>query len=270
MFGYVKIAEDELKVRELKVYKNYYCGLCRQIANYSQSARMMLSYDMVFFALLMEAKLPKEVKMCKNKMFKHCKKACGDHRLKYVAAVSVILLYYKLQNDFYDGEKKKKFLMNAIDSGYKKAAMDFPEIDKAISDGMANLYELENNKCADLKTLEKCFCSMFSKVFEFTSSEDEYASLKGEIAYHISAWVYFFDMLQDLEKDKEKGDFNPLLLAESEQQAKKVIIEMMTSHVARAEDLLNLLPYNDCTAIVGNIISLGIPSQMKQANIIMG
>ena len=29
MFGYVTICEPELKVKDLKKYKAYYCGLCR-------------------------------------------------------------------------------------------------------------------------------------------------------------------------------------------------------------------------------------------------
>lgn len=49
MFGYVKVVEDDLKIKEYKRYKKYYCDLCRHIANYSQIARLMLSYDMVFF-----------------------------------------------------------------------------------------------------------------------------------------------------------------------------------------------------------------------------
>ena len=29
MFGYVTICEPELKVKDLKKYRAYYCGLCR-------------------------------------------------------------------------------------------------------------------------------------------------------------------------------------------------------------------------------------------------
>ena len=46
MFGYVKISEDELLVRNLKRYKSAYCALCKQMGCYSQLSRMMLSYDM--------------------------------------------------------------------------------------------------------------------------------------------------------------------------------------------------------------------------------
>lgn len=68
MFGYVKVAEDDLKVKEYKRYKKYYCDLCRHIANYSQIARMMLSYDMVFFSLLLEPDATSECTMSKKEI----------------------------------------------------------------------------------------------------------------------------------------------------------------------------------------------------------
>ena len=54
MFGYIKIFENQLRVCDLKAYKGVYCGLCRRIATYSQTARLMLSFDMVFLAMLSE------------------------------------------------------------------------------------------------------------------------------------------------------------------------------------------------------------------------
>ena len=31
MFGYVTICEPELKMKDLRKYKAYYCGLCRKL-----------------------------------------------------------------------------------------------------------------------------------------------------------------------------------------------------------------------------------------------
>ena len=66
MFGYVKVYEDELLVRNWKRYKHAYCALCRQIGCYSQAARMMLSYDMVFCVTLAEAAIPDEDRHCRH------------------------------------------------------------------------------------------------------------------------------------------------------------------------------------------------------------
>lgn len=204
MFGYVKIAEDDLRVREWKAYKSYYCSMCKNIAVYSQFARLMLSYDMTFFTLLIEADLPPESEVRKRKFFRRCKKECTDKKLDYIAAISVILLYLKLQNDYFDGDKKKRYIMLAIESGYKKASAAYPTIASIIQDAMYALYQLENQKCCDFSMLEHSFSDCFAEVFKQPEFSDEFAEIRGQIAYHVAAWVYWFDMFLDIEKDRKR------------------------------------------------------------------
>ena len=46
MFGYIKPAKAELKVKEWEAYQGIYCGLCKQLARrYGWFARMTLNYD---------------------------------------------------------------------------------------------------------------------------------------------------------------------------------------------------------------------------------
>lgn len=264
MFGYVKVAEDELKVKEIKRYHSYYCGLCRQIACYSQASRLMLSYDMVFLTLLIEADTPQDMKACKRKVFRRCKKACGDFKLKYIAAISIFLLYDKLKNDVLDGERIKSFVMGVISPGYKKAAAEFPEIHERITSSMQSLYILEQQRCKDFQTLEWCFAGCFSDMFVLAPGEDEFASVRAEIAYHVAAWVYLFDMLVDLEKDKKTNDFNAILLQENEEKGKREVAGRLTAHIARAAELIELLPYSPNVAIIANIVTLGLPVQQEK------
>lgn len=268
MFGYVKIAEDELRVREWKVYKSYYCSLCRNIAIYSQLARLMLSYDMVFFALLIEAVLPPANEGCKRKLFRKCKKECADKKLDYIAAISVILLYLKLQNDYLDGEKKKRYIMYAIESGYKKASATYPEIASTFQNAMSKLYGLENQKFCDFLMLEHAFSDCFAEVFMQPEFKDEFAEIRGEIAYHVAAWVYWFDMYLDVEKDRKRGDFNAILFCGNENKNRETVKQMILGHVSKAEELLQALPYSSNLEIVQNIISVGIPVQMRQAELL--
>lgn len=264
MFGYVKVAEDELKVKEVKRYNSYYCGLCRQIACYSQASRLMLSYDMVFLALLMEADTPQDMKACKRKVFRRCKKACGDLKLKYIAAISIFLLYYKLKNDVLDGERIKSFYMGVISPGYKKAAAEYPEIHEKIASSMQMLYVLEQQKCKDFMVLEQCFAGCFSDMFALAPGEDAFSSVRGEIAYHVAAWVYLFDMLEDMEKDRASNDFNAILLQDDEEKGRSELSGRLTAHIARAAELIELLPYSPNTAIVTNIVALGLPVQQEK------
>lgn len=54
MFGYVVINEQELKVREVGLYRSYYCGFCKRLREkYGLPGQMTLSYDMTFLILLL-------------------------------------------------------------------------------------------------------------------------------------------------------------------------------------------------------------------------
>lgn len=264
MFGYVKISEDELRVREWKLYKSCYCGLCRQIAMYSQAARAMLSYDMVCIALILGARPETDLaKYTKKLLLRHCKKACGDKQMEYVAAVSIMFQHYKLQNDLLDGEQNKKLLLLAIERGFRKAVNDYPIINERIAGGMLELNQLEKKKCVDFETLERCFASVFTDVCACDPSADEYADIKGKMAYHIASWVYWFDMLLDMNKDRDSHDFNAILLQSSESEGRLRVLRSLNEHLEKAEWLCGHLPFSDGTAILSNIICVGLPAQLE-------
>ena len=55
MFGYVMVQKGELLVKEYETFRAYYCGLCRQLAEYGIKGRLLLSYDCTFLYLLSSA-----------------------------------------------------------------------------------------------------------------------------------------------------------------------------------------------------------------------
>lgn len=266
MFGYIKICEDELLVKHHKKYKNAYCALCKQIGCYSQVSRLMLSYDMVFCVLLSGPIIPQDNQKCKRKTLKRCKKCFIGEELRYWAAVSIILQYHKLHDDVIDGKKSRRFLMYAIENGYKKAQKDFPIIDEKIRETLNQLIELETEKCVNWELLDSCCPTIMQDAFLCSPLQDDFTSIKGQIAKHIAAWVYWFDMLQDLEEDRKDENYN-ILLYLPEDEAKERIYQLLINHLCAAEKLCNLLPFSDEISIIQNIICLGIPNQMKETGI---
>lgn len=268
MFGYVKVDNDELRVKELRTYRRYYCGLCRQMANYSQISRLMLSYDMVFLVLLINAALPVETKPCKMKFFRHCRKICGDVKLNYIAAVSILLQYYKLQNDYIDGEKIKRGLLLSIQKGFEAAKNDYPSVHNVLENNMSRLYVLEKERSIELFELEDTFASIFSEIFNCAPVKDELNEIKGKIAYHVGAWVYWFDMLCDEKKDAEDGAYNVILISDSPDSTRKEIVYRCFSHLEQAEKLLGALPYSQNASILENVITRGLPCQMREIGLV--
>lgn len=268
MFGYVRVCEDELLLRHWKKYQRAYCALCRQIGGYSQAARLLLSYDMVFCVLLAEAHIPDEDRHCKQKWFRHCKKQCGDKKLQYMAAISIILQYHKLHDDVMDGKRSRLLLMGAIEKGYQKAKASFPDIESRIASAMEGLVKLEEAGCRDFDALENCFPSILYDAVLFAPEQDAFAEVRGRLAKHVAAWVYWFDMLQDLEEDRKVGSFNAILLYEDEGYAFSQLKDRLLLHLSEAEMLCEVLPYTDATAIIRNIVTVGLPKQMKDAGVI--
>ena len=56
MFGYVTVNQDELKMREVRRYRGFYCGLCRSLrSRHGIRGQAILPYDMVFVDILLNA-----------------------------------------------------------------------------------------------------------------------------------------------------------------------------------------------------------------------
>ena len=53
LFGYVRAYKPNMTFSQFDIYKGIYCSLCKEIGKrYGLLARMTLSYDLAFFALL--------------------------------------------------------------------------------------------------------------------------------------------------------------------------------------------------------------------------
>ena len=119
MFGYVTANAKDLDKSQKQRYGAVYCGICRQIRERSsQTARLSLSYDMAFLALLlMSLYEPEETAG---------KRACGLHPIKprpwvdstyirYAADMNVALAYYKALDDVQDdGSKSAKLAASVL------------------------------------------------------------------------------------------------------------------------------------------------------------
>lgn len=115
MFGYVRPFKPELKINEFDTYKGMYCGLCKQLGrDYGLLARMTLSYDFAFLAMLSMGTHGERVQFKRETCIAHpftkrpC--MCANDDLSYVAACAMMMLYYKWKD-------------NIADSGFSNAAV---------------------------------------------------------------------------------------------------------------------------------------------------
>ena len=133
---------------------------------------------------------------------------------------------------------------------------------------MSRLYVLEKERSIELFELEDTFASIFSEIFNCAPVKDELNEIKGKIAYHVGAWVYWFDMLCDEKKDAEDGAYNVILISDSPDSTRKEIVYRCFSHLEQAEKLLGALPYSQNASILENVITRGLPCQMREIGLV--
>ena len=158
MFGYVTICEPELKMKDLRKYKAYYCGLCRKLKeDYGTMGQMTLTYDMTFAIILLSS-----LYEAKNRMNQH---RCKVHPVKkqamieneitqYAADMNVLLAYYHMKDDWAD-EKKVSGLLGGglLKKKAEKIAEQYPRQSKAIKESLQELSDCEKENSQEISRL---------------------------------------------------------------------------------------------------------------------
>ena len=129
MFGYVRADTPYLFIKDDKLYRAMYCGVCKGIAETcGQTARMGLSYDVTFLSVILHNIAGIDVKIEKSHCATHCirtrQMACTDELTQKLGAFNTLLAYYKCADDVADGDggRAKKLLFK---KGFKNSYKQF-------------------------------------------------------------------------------------------------------------------------------------------------
>ena len=114
MFGYIRIYEPELKMKDFRRYKAYYCGLCQELKKkYGAMGQMTLTYDMTFVLIflhsLYESPNIQEEHRCKVHPVKRQRMLLNE-MTGYCADMNILMSYYHLKDDWEDDRKKKSLI----------------------------------------------------------------------------------------------------------------------------------------------------------------
>lgn len=214
MFGYVTANWKELSKPQQQRYGQVYCGICRQIRQSAcQSARLALSYDMAFLALLhMSLYEPEEISG---------DKACILHPLRprswvdnpyiqYAADMNIVLAYYKAKDDLQDEKHLiahsaihvlEKYIP-AIESRYIRQC-------QAIRSSLEQLRLLEQSQCANPDEPAACFGQMMAELLVYR--EDFWADHLRQMGDALGRYIYLLDAAVDYRQDQRKKQYNPFL-----------------------------------------------------------
>lgn len=272
MFGYVRAYKPEMKFKDYDLYKGVYCSLCKEIGrHYGIIARLTLSYDFTFFAMMRMAVRNECVSFCESHCsFNPAKKCldCGrDNKdIAYTADVSMLMLYYKLKDNIDDSSFFKKFLcrlaMPYARHIYKKASAFLPEESQFMEKQMNKQTELEG-KNAGVDEAAEPSAKMLSELLASRLECDNINQLK-RFGYFIGRWVYLTDAADDCEKDIKSGNFNPVKSRFNDENFEEYCRQLLNHTMGEAVNAYNLLKIYRFDDIISNIVYDGTYAVMNR------
>ncbi|MEN3043312.1 MAG: DUF5685 family protein [Fervidobacterium sp.] len=273
MFGYVKPFKDEMKIKEWDEFRRFYCGICVSLSKKNWISKFFMTYDAVFFSILLAAINQEEhVQNKKICFFTLSKVRYFDSKsIDYATNSFLLLLKYKLLDDYAD-EKKilRKFLANFFPKKLNIFTESFQEKVRIL---LSKLNEIEKNNSKDLDEGAKVFGELTGLFFEDKGkTEDERIILK-HLGESLGMWVYLIDAFDDLEKDVKKNAYNPFVSAfgyggedvnEFKDRIRPMVREKLYSllnEVVLSYDLLDVIKHK---GILDNIIYLGLFNETER------
>ena len=216
MFGFVSASLRELTEEQRKRYNTVYCGLCRNIRNRAgQMARMALSYDMTFLALLLMSLYEPEETGGPNacKVLPIAIRPWVDSDvIRYCADMNVALAYYNCQDDWDDDRSlPAKTMASHLRPHLETIRSLWPRQCQAIEGCIAQLSRLEKENCGNPDLPANCFGTLMAELLVYR--EDLWAPALREMGMALGRFIYLADATLDYKKDRRKGKYNPYLAA---------------------------------------------------------
>ena len=275
MFGYVRTDTPYLYIKDDRLYRAMYCGVCKGIAETSgNAARMGLSYDVTFLSVILHNILGVDVKIEKQHCLTHCIRtrdmAEVDELTRQLGALNTILVYYKYTDDIQDGDKGRgKRLW--FKKGFKRASKKYPEIARIVRDNLALQEQAEKAKTDSVDRAADATANMLAEFCDYALGEKK-SVYTHNLFYAVGKWIYLIDALDDYDKDKKKGAYNPFLLA-YQAECKKSLMEgkhaeeiafIFRSLFYDIGENLSQIPFHFNRDLSDNILLRGLPMMTKR------
>ena len=258
MFGYVMANIQELTKQDKLRYNSVYCGICRQIRIRSSNlARLGLSYDMAFLALLLMSLYEPEETSGKRACILHPvnpRPWVDNGFVQYAADMNVALAYYKALDDYAD-EGKRKWLADIFGKSMDEVRARYPRQSRAIEDCIGQLSQLEKENCANPDEPAGCFGRLMGELLVY--HEDLWAPTLRQMGEALGRFIYLADAATDYPKDQKSKQYNPFLAmgtGEDPHRWEQYLVLAM----GRCADYYERLPLVQDKKILDNILYSGV------------
>ena len=266
MFGYVVANYAQLTPEQTARYRGCYCGLCRTLGQrYGLRGRAALTYDMTFLVLLLSSLYEPEETHGTERCALHPAKPHGywySEITDYAADMNLALAYYSCLDNWRD-DHSLPHLAEARLLEKKCVALRsrYPRQMRAIEYGLSRLAALEREKSSDLDAAAGCFGTLMGELFVLR--EDRWSVPLRRMGAALGSFLYVLDAYDDLEKDRRRGSYNPLLARQGEDLPARCR-EILTMLIAEAAAEFEKLPLVEDAALLRNILYSGVWTRFLQ------
>lgn len=295
MFGYMRVYDPELRLRELDCYRGVYCGLCRAQGKCTgQCSRLMLSYDFAFMALVRMALTDETVTLslrrCPVHPLKRRPMADETPALRLTALSASLLAWHKLEDDKQDergGRRLRAALATPVAGAAKRRALrsrlpehdpndldqttDGARLDALIAESMQSLSRLEGERLMSVDAPAQLFGDLLGGLLSYGLTGGR-ARIAQQIGLHTGRWIYILDAADDYEEDVKRGRYNPLYclyrqedatLSEGHREELRLALGQESAAIADALDLLDIRDRN-AEGVIRNVVTEGMPHTVKR------
>ncbi len=286
MFGYITVNRPEMKVKDLELYRSYYCGLCAELhRRYGRKGQLVLSYDCTFLAILLSGTYEpgEKEEMCRcilHPALVH--REITSRFTEYAADMNVLLAYLKAADDWRDERSQSaKMLAMLLHGPYLELREKYPRQEKSVRRNIQALHRMETQPVEGSSgsgSADGGMTEILSRIEQSAActgkflgelcvvSEDEWASALRATGFYLGKFVYLMDAYDDLEKDRSSGSYNVLLdlqaaVPETFDSFVQEILLDTAAHCCRAFERLPIVKDVD---LLRNILYSGIWVRFNQ------
>ncbi|MEG0382651.1 MAG: DUF5685 family protein [Christensenella sp.] len=265
MFGYVVPLVGELKVRELAVYRAYYCGLCNALKReYKRTA--VLNFDSVFLYMLADGLREDEgesvpTKCAANMMKKRA--AIVTPAAGYAADVNMLMAYYSAEDHVRDKKRGARIAKAFLKKAFSRACERHKNIVTSAEKTIGELIRLEREHSTSTDATADSYAQLLGTVL--MDADVLQSHILYDLGYSLGRWIYLIDAAEDRAEDRKTGNYNVYLskYGDADAESKEEIERSMYYTLSQAAEALKRLKLNRNREILENIIYLGCREQTR-------
>ena len=194
----------------------------------------------------------------------HRRLTLGNEAIDYCADLSAIVSYYDLLDGWEDERRVDRLAESRLlKTAALRAGEALPRQRQAVERYVAALHEVERRNEANLDAAANLTGELMAELM--VMREDVYARDLREMGFYLGKFIYLCDSYEDIERDRKKGSYNPLLSRSEDPDFAANCEQMLGDMMARATQAFERLPILQDAEIMRNILYSGVWLRFENA-----